>query len=129
MVQGPHAVDWHEKVVSEEASWNDGIEEEEEGSTLCIPKIWLNWLTVMYSFTTSQYRHTEKQDTHSQSEKREKKVEKVKKLSGEKYWKVWQRAGRVSTSHGKAGATASERQWRAAGDEERGGIEEFPYIL
>lgn len=34
-------VEWHEKVVSE-ASWNDGREEEEEGSILCIPKIWLN---------------------------------------------------------------------------------------
>lgn len=35
-------VEWHEKVVSEVASWNDGREEEEEGSILCIPKIWLN---------------------------------------------------------------------------------------
>ena len=40
--EGPHAVEWHEKVDSEEASWNDGIEEEEVGSSLCIPKIWLN---------------------------------------------------------------------------------------
>lgn len=50
--EGPRAVVWHEKVDSEEASWNAGIEEEEEeGLTRCIPKIWLNWLTVMYSFT------------------------------------------------------------------------------
>lgn len=43
--------EWYEKGDSEEANWNDGKEEEEEGSSLCIPKIWLNWLTVMYSFT------------------------------------------------------------------------------
>jgi len=33
----------------------------------------------------------------------------------------------VSTSHGRAGATARERQWRAAGEE--GCIEALPYIL
>lgn len=43
--EGP--LEWHEKVESEEASWNDVIAEEEEGSTLCTPKIWLNWLYVM----------------------------------------------------------------------------------
>lgn len=36
---------------------------------------------------------------------------------------------RMSTSHGRAGATESERQWRAAGDEEQDGREAFPYIL
>lgn len=46
---------------SEEARWNDGIEEEEEeGSILCSPKIWLNWLTVMYSFTQTTGQHREK---------------------------------------------------------------------
>lgn len=35
-------VEWQEKVVSEVASWNDGREEEEVGSILCIPKIWLS---------------------------------------------------------------------------------------
>lgn len=34
------------------------------------------------------------------------------------YQRVWQRAGKVSTSHGRAGATARERQWRAAGEGE-----------
>lgn len=38
--EGPRAVVWHEKVDSEEVSWNAGIEEEEEeGLTRCIPKI------------------------------------------------------------------------------------------
>lgn len=32
------AVEWHEKV-SAEASWNDEMEEEDEGSTFCSPKI------------------------------------------------------------------------------------------
>lgn len=40
--EGPHGPEWHKKSVSEEVSWNDGIEEEEEGASLCIPKIWLN---------------------------------------------------------------------------------------
>lgn len=35
-------VEWQEKVVSEAASWNDGREEEDIGSSLCIPKIWLS---------------------------------------------------------------------------------------
>lgn len=40
--EGPYAAEWYDKVDSEEVSWNDGVEEEEEVSTLCIPKIWLN---------------------------------------------------------------------------------------
>lgn len=40
--EGPHAAEWHVKEDSDEASWNDGVEVEEEGLDLCIPKIWLS---------------------------------------------------------------------------------------
>lgn len=40
--EGPHAAEWHVKEDSDEASWNDGVEAEEEGLDLCIPKIWLS---------------------------------------------------------------------------------------
>lgn len=49
-------------------------------------------------------------------------------------WSLSDQRGNVrqqaSTSHGSVGATEREaRQCRAAGEEERDGREEFPYIL
>lgn len=54
--------------------------------------------------------------------------ENIRKLSGEVTCTVSENR-RVCTSHGRAGVTVKERQWRAAGEEERAGMAAFPYIL